>query len=74
MEDIRNAYNILVGKAEGRRPLLRSRRKWEANIRMDLRVGRYGLEAPGSEYKLMVGPFEHSYEFLGQVKGGEFLD
>jgi hypothetical protein len=28
----------LVGKSEGRRPLGRRRRRWEDNIRMDLRV------------------------------------
>jgi hypothetical protein len=34
---MRNVYNILVGKPEGRRPLGRPRRRWEANIIMDLR-------------------------------------
>jgi hypothetical protein len=33
----RNAYRILVGKPEGKRPLGRSGRRWEGNIRMDLR-------------------------------------
>jgi hypothetical protein len=32
----RNAYLLLVGKPEGRRPLGRSRRKWLDNIWMDL--------------------------------------
>jgi hypothetical protein len=32
----RNAYRLLVGKPEGRRPLGRPRRKWVDNIRMDL--------------------------------------
>ena len=30
-------YRVLVGKPEGRRPLVRPRRRWEDNIRMDLR-------------------------------------
>jgi hypothetical protein len=30
-------YRVLVGKPEGRRPLGRPRRRWEDNIRMDLR-------------------------------------
>jgi hypothetical protein len=30
-------YNILFGKPEGNRPLGRPRRRWEDNIRMDLR-------------------------------------
>jgi hypothetical protein len=33
----RNAYSILVGKPEGKRPLGRRRRKWVDNIKMDLR-------------------------------------
>jgi hypothetical protein len=33
----RNAYRILVGKPEGKRPLGRPRRRLEDNIRMDLR-------------------------------------
>jgi hypothetical protein len=33
----RNAYRILVGEPEGKRPLGRHRRRWEDNIRMDLR-------------------------------------
>jgi len=30
-------YRVLVEKPEGRRPLGRSRRRWEVNIRMDFR-------------------------------------
>jgi hypothetical protein len=41
----RSAYRILVGKPEGKRPLGRPRRRWEDNIRMDLReIGWGGLE------------------------------
>ena len=32
----RVAYNVLVGKSEGRKPLGRPRRSWEDNIEMDL--------------------------------------
>jgi hypothetical protein len=31
-----NAYRLLVGKPEGKRPLGRPRRRWVNNIRMDL--------------------------------------
>jgi hypothetical protein len=34
---VRGAYNILVGRPEGRRPLGRPRRRWDDNIKMDLR-------------------------------------
>jgi hypothetical protein len=33
----RNAYRILVGNPEGKRPLGRPRHKWVLNIKMDLR-------------------------------------
>jgi hypothetical protein len=34
---MRNAYRILVGKPEGKRPLGRPRRRWKDNIKIDLR-------------------------------------
>jgi len=37
IEEVRNAYKILVGKSEGERPVGRTRLKWEDSIRMDLR-------------------------------------
>jgi hypothetical protein len=41
----RNAYRILVEKPEGKTPLGRSRRKWEDNIKMDLReIGLGGMD------------------------------
>jgi hypothetical protein len=36
MREKRNAYRLLVGRPEGRRPLGRPRRRWLDNIRMDL--------------------------------------
>jgi hypothetical protein len=33
----RKVYKVLVGKPEGKRPLERPRRRWEDEIRMDLR-------------------------------------
>jgi hypothetical protein len=37
MGDMRNAYNVLVGNPEGKRPFGRSRLRWEDNIEMDLK-------------------------------------
>jgi len=34
---VRNAYKILVGKSEGKKSRGRPRRRWEDNIRMNLR-------------------------------------
>jgi hypothetical protein len=42
MGEVRGAYNILVGRLEGRRPLGRPRRRWENNIKMDLREILFG--------------------------------
>jgi hypothetical protein len=37
MGENRNAYRILVGKPEGKRPLARPRRRWVDSIKKDLR-------------------------------------
>jgi hypothetical protein len=42
-EEGRGVYRVLVGRPEGKRPLGRSRKRWEDNIKMDLReVGTDG--------------------------------
>jgi hypothetical protein len=51
MGEKRNPYRILVGKPEGRRPLVRSRHRWVDNIKIELREtewGWYGLDRSGS--------------------------
>jgi hypothetical protein len=57
MGEPRNAYRILVGKPEGKRPLGRPRRRWVDNIKTDLRktgwdgiiiMGWCGLDQTGS--------------------------
>ena len=37
MGEGRGVYRVLVGKPEGKRPLGRPRRRWENNIKMDLK-------------------------------------
>jgi hypothetical protein len=37
MREGRGIYRVLVGRPEGKRPLGRPRRRWEDNIKMDLR-------------------------------------
>ena len=45
MGETRGVYRVLVGKPEQQRPLGRPRRRWENNIKMDLReVGCGGMD------------------------------
>jgi hypothetical protein len=45
MGETRNAYRILVGKPERKRPLRRPRRSWVDNIKTDLReIGWDGVD------------------------------
>jgi hypothetical protein len=44
-EKKKNAYGILVGKPEGKRPLGRPRRRWVGRIKIDLReIGWDGVD------------------------------
>ena len=45
MGEGRGVHRVLVGKSEGKRPQGRPRRRWEDNIKMDLReVGCGGMD------------------------------
>jgi hypothetical protein len=47
MRDKRNAYRILMGKTEGKRPLGRPGYRWMDNIKVDLnrdRMGWHGVD------------------------------
>ena len=50
MGERRGVHRVLVGKPEGKRPLRRPRRRWEDNIKMDLREvgGGWKLNGVGS--------------------------
>jgi hypothetical protein len=79
MGDIRNAYSMLVGKPEERRPLGRPRRRWEVIIRIELTeivcsVGGCGLKSSGSGQESVAGSCEYGIEPSGSTKGGEFID
>jgi hypothetical protein len=56
----KNAYRLLVGKPEGKRPLGRPRRRWVDNIRMDLGevgwcdVHCIGLAKDGNRWRAFV--------------------
>jgi hypothetical protein len=61
MGEIRNAYKILIEKPEGKRPLGRSRRRRQENIKMNHKeyVGGYGLDPSSSGYGPLTGSCEH---------------
>jgi hypothetical protein len=42
MGEKRNAYRLLLGKPEGRRPIRKPTRRWVDNIRMDLGEVEWG--------------------------------
>jgi hypothetical protein len=44
MGENRDAYRILVGRGEERRPLGRPRCRWEDNIKMDLEDVGWGMD------------------------------
>jgi hypothetical protein len=56
----RNAYRLLVGKPEGKRPLGRPRHRWLDNIKMDLLeigwggVDRIGLAQDRDKWRALV--------------------
>jgi hypothetical protein len=60
MGEKRNAYRLLVGKPEGKRPLARPRCRWVNNIRMDLGevgwgdVDRIGLGQDRNRWRALV--------------------
>jgi hypothetical protein len=60
MGKVRDAYNILVGKPEGRRPLGSPRCRWEDNIKMDITEIGFGdvdwihLAQDGDRWRALV--------------------
>jgi hypothetical protein len=70
MEQMRNSYKIVFGKPQGKKPLTEPRRRWEDNIKMDLKGIGYALYPSSS-----VGTsYEHGNEPPCSISDGEFLD
>jgi hypothetical protein len=51
----RGEYRVVVGKPEGRRPLGRSRRRWEDIIKMDLQEVDVGVWTGSSWLRIGTG-------------------
>jgi hypothetical protein len=43
MKEVRNVCKILFGKPEGKRPFRRPNRRWEYNIKMNIREIGFGV-------------------------------
>jgi hypothetical protein len=52
MGEGRGVHKVLVGKPEGKRPLGRSRRRWEDNIKTDLQELEGGVETGWSGLRI----------------------
>ena len=76
MEERRGGYTVLVKKAEGRTKIGRSRRRWEDNIKKDLRKVGWGhrLDRSGLGQGQVAGCCECGSELSGSIKCGEFPD
>jgi hypothetical protein len=76
MGEKRGAYRVLVGKPEGMRPLRRHRRRWEDNIKMDLReVGWKGMNwIDLAQDRDVAGSCKCGNETSGSTKCGEFVE
>jgi hypothetical protein len=78
MGEVRGAYNILVGKPEGRRPLGRPRHRWEDNIKMGLGEIGFGyvnwIHLAQDWDRWWVSSCEHGDETSGSIKCREFPD
>jgi len=74
---MKNAYNMLVGSSEGKRPLEKPKHRWEDNSRKDLReivwegVDWIHLAQDRDRWWALVNAV---MVLRGSMKGREFLD
>ena len=53
IEETRNAYGVLLGRSEGKKPSGKPRRRWEDKIKMDLK--QVGCDAGTKVALLKIG-------------------
>jgi hypothetical protein len=73
MEEGRNAFIILTGKFTGNRPLGRPRRRWEDNIKMDLKeigINTKNMVNSAQDKDLLDSPCEFGIEPPGSISHG----
>ncbi|KAJ4444178.1 hypothetical protein ANN_05968 [Periplaneta americana] len=70
MGESRNAYRVLVGRPEGKRPLGMPRRRWEDNIKMDLR--RWDMMIENGLILLRIGTNGGLFNTLRCFRGNIF--
>jgi hypothetical protein len=75
MREKRGAYRVLVGKSKGRKPLEKPRRRWEDNIKMDLREVGWGARTGSIWLRIgtVGGCCKCGDEPLCSIKCEEFL-
>jgi hypothetical protein len=70
----RNAYRLLLGRSEGKRPLGRPRCRWMGSTKKRNRRGWHGWNWSCSEWKPVVGLCEYVNELSGSIKCWEVLE
>jgi hypothetical protein len=70
--EMRYVYKIVVGKPKRKRPLRRTRCRWENNIKMDLKEIQR-KDSADLEYGLVAGFYEHGNLFSDFIKAVIFL-
>jgi hypothetical protein len=76
MGEGRGVYRVFVGKPEGKRPMGRPRRRWDDNMKLDLKGDRDRWGKPdsaGSGYGPMADFCENGTEALGSIKKGGYV-
>jgi hypothetical protein len=77
MGQTRNAYRNLLGRPEGKRQLGRPGRRWEDNIKIDVREIGWGdadwIDLANSGWVTVGGSCEHGSETSGSIKCGKIL-
>jgi len=64
-EERRGVYRVLVWKPEGKRPLGRARRRWEDNIKMDIReVNLIDVAKDSARWRALVNA-EYKVHYAG---------